>query len=219
MSKYKLDLDYVMPLIDISTAEKTLELSSDKPEALMQMGKVFYKTPEPKQEHLLKAIKMYSRAIQLKPDYAAAFNNRGLAYAKLLSVSGESNSQCNFEKAIIDFTEAIRLRPFEASYYCNRGAKYSELKEREKAIDDFSSAIKYSSDEFKKKTLIFLIRGQEYLAIENYEKAISDFTESIRLSPNETKSFALRARCYLFTGNHDKAREDLAEIRRLKKIM
>jgi tetratricopeptide (TPR) repeat protein len=44
-----------------------------------------------------KAIQDYNQAIELDPEYAHAFNNRGLAYADLKQ----------FEKAIQDYNQAI----------------------------------------------------------------------------------------------------------------
>src|SRR5208337_3658012 len=46
-------------------------------------------------------IRFYSQAIRLKPDYAAAFNNRGVARLDIRDLDG----------ALQDFNEAIRLRP------------------------------------------------------------------------------------------------------------
>ena len=223
--------------------EKALELSPDMPEALMQMGKVFHKTPEPTDEHFLKAIEMYSKAIQLKPDYPAAYNNRANAYDPDISEffcsknSFEDANNINGEflgmlsiyipddddsfkrdslKAIADYTEAIRLRPHDPVYYFNRGRRYVESKEHEKAIDDFTALLHYSSDEFKKKLMISHQRGQEYMKIKNYEKAIDDFTESMRLCSDKTESLFLRAKSHLLNGEYDKAKSDLAEYKRLK---
>jgi tetratricopeptide (TPR) repeat protein len=67
--------------------EKALELSPDMPEALMRLGTT-YKNIGPYNDNFdfeghsnfNKAIDLISRAIQLKPDYAAAFNNRNTMY-------------------------------------------------------------------------------------------------------------------------------------------
>ena len=87
------------------------------------------------------AVAMLTKAIQLKPDYAAAFNNRSNVFHNMYM-----NHQENLKKAISDLTEAIRIRPFDATYYYSRGQRYSEVGEHEKAFVDFSSAINYGSD-------------------------------------------------------------------------
>ena len=64
-----------------------------------------------------------SAAIRLKPDFALAFNNRGIAH----TLSSEH------EKAVSDFNEALRLKPNEALYYTNRAATYKKM-----GIDEFA---------------------------------------------------------------------------------
>jgi tetratricopeptide (TPR) repeat protein len=52
-----------------------------------------------------------SAACTTKPDYAAAFNNLGIAYGKKRAL----------DDAIAAFKEAIHLKPDEAGYYSNLG--------------------------------------------------------------------------------------------------
>ena len=59
------------------------------------------------------AIADYSQAIRLNPDYAEAYNNRGLAY----SLTGKTE----MANAIADYSQAIKLRPTYAYAYNNRG--------------------------------------------------------------------------------------------------
>ena len=53
----------------------------------------------------------YTKAIELDPDFAFAYNNRGLAKAELEDNYG----------AIEDFTKAIELDPDDADAYNSRG--------------------------------------------------------------------------------------------------
>jgi tetratricopeptide (TPR) repeat protein len=193
-----------------SLIEKALELLPNMPEALMQMGKIYYKESAAGEENIEKAIKMYAKAIQLKPDYAAARNNLGVLYSSE-SYSRAKNDNLNFEKAVNEYAKAIQIRPFEASYYFNRGRDYSKLEDHEKAVDDFTSAINYGSEEFKKKTLVFHLRGDEYSWLRNYEKAIDDFSESLRLNPDYHKSLLMRGNAYIGAGKKDIAKADFDE--------
>ena len=70
------------------------------------------------------AIEDYTRAIELDPEDAGFYINRGIAYG----ASG------NLSPAIRDLDEAIRLRPEDAIAYYNRGTAYSEMGERNRAI-------------------------------------------------------------------------------------
>jgi tetratricopeptide (TPR) repeat protein len=130
--------------------EKALELSPDMPEALMRLGTTYGNLTN-EEDYMDKAMDLLTRAIQLKPDYAVAFNNRS-------TIINKSGSEDNIKKAIADLSEAIRIQPFDATYYNNRAADYSALGMHEKAVDDFSNAIKYGSDAFK-KSCTFIIYG------------------------------------------------------------
>ena len=52
-------------------------------------------------------VRMCTEAIRLKPDFAPAYYNRGLAYSR----------KGDLDKAIADYTEAIRLEPDLAHAY------------------------------------------------------------------------------------------------------
>ena len=57
-----------------------------------------------------RAIADFNRAIELKPDYAEAYNNRGNAYS----------DKGDFDHAIADFSKAIELKPDFPIAYNNR---------------------------------------------------------------------------------------------------
>lgn len=77
------------------------------------------------------AIADYTRAIELAPDFAAAYSNRGLAYAK----------NDLYDLSIEDLTQAINIDPDNADSYLKRGNAYFDKGEYEQAIADFNSAI------------------------------------------------------------------------------
>jgi protein O-mannosyl-transferase len=60
------------------------------------------------------AIDDYSRAIELKPDYAEVYNYRGKAYYGL----------SNYRQTIDDYGRAIEIKPDYTEAYINRGAVY-----------------------------------------------------------------------------------------------
>ena len=65
-----------------------------------------------------RALQDYTKVIQLNPDDASAYNNRGGAYYL----------KEEYKPAIVDFTKAIQLKPDYAEAYNNRGVAY-HLKE------------------------------------------------------------------------------------------
>merc|ERR1719263_104795 len=63
------------------------------------------------------ALQSFDKAIQLKPDYAMAFNNRGKVLAKIN----------RFEDALQSYDKAIQLNPDDAMAFVNRGIVLHEL--------------------------------------------------------------------------------------------
>jgi tetratricopeptide (TPR) repeat protein len=71
---------------------------------------------------LNQAIKYLTKAIELKPNLAEAYYNRGNAYSY----------KRKFKEAMNDFTNAIKLKPKFAMAYFNRGNVYNDLAKIEK---------------------------------------------------------------------------------------
>mgnify|MGYP001422678778 CR=1 FL=1 len=82
-------------------------------------------------ENYYGAIADYSKAIELNPNYAIAFNDRGAAKKKLEDYDG----------AIADYSKAIELNPNYLNAYYNRGNSKFNLKDYDGAIADFTKAI------------------------------------------------------------------------------
>ncbi len=116
------------------------------------------------------AIKDFSKALAINPNYVDALINRGSAYtqlgrfndalmdfnhalkfekkdAELYNKRGEVFIQNNMhDQAIKDFTAAVVLNPLFSDAYLNRGRAYSEKGMPEEAMNDFNQAIKADSD-------------------------------------------------------------------------
>jgi Flp pilus assembly protein TadD len=82
------------------------------------------------------AIAAYTKAIELKPDHAFAYNNRAI----LRSISGDVKG------AIEDYNQAISLNPDAASIVSNRGLTRSALGDRKGAVEDYNQAVKLNLD-------------------------------------------------------------------------
>jgi tetratricopeptide (TPR) repeat protein len=79
-----------------------------------------------------KAISDFTKAAELHPGDAAAFNNRGLAYAKGLN---------DYERAIADFSAAIKVNPQFAEAYDNRAIAFMKQSEdKQQACADWKQA-------------------------------------------------------------------------------
>jgi spermidine synthase len=83
-----------------------------------------------------RAILAYTGVIEINPDNAKAYNDRGLAYIGM----------GYFDRAIRDLSKAIDLAPVSARTYINRGIAYTKSGLYENAIEDFSRAIELEPD-------------------------------------------------------------------------
>jgi tetratricopeptide (TPR) repeat protein len=113
-----------------------------------------------------RAIADYNEAIKLDPNYAPAFNGRGIAY-------GRKNE---FDRAIADYNEAMKLDPnYAAAAFSNRGFVYLNKNELDRAIDDFNEAIQRDPTATK-----FLNRGNAHYKKNELDRAIADYREVIK---------------------------------------
>jgi tetratricopeptide (TPR) repeat protein len=143
-----------------------------------------------------KAIADFSQAIRLKPNFPDAFFNRGSADAKkgnkskakadyaqalrlrpdLAEVYHKRGSRHGVSRrAIAYYDKAITLDSNFAQAYYYRGNVYSRNDDYDKAIADYSQAIKLGLE-------IYTRRGDAYLEKGDLDKAIADFDEAIRLN-------------------------------------
>jgi tetratricopeptide (TPR) repeat protein len=76
------------------------------------------------------AIYEYTKAIELNPNSAEAYNKRGVAYGK----------KGQYDQAISDFTKALEINPKDAEAYNNRGIAYYFKREYEKSWEDIKKA-------------------------------------------------------------------------------
>ncbi|MFM8309923.1 MAG: tetratricopeptide repeat protein, partial [Microcystis aeruginosa] len=78
-----------------------------------------------------------NQAINIKPDYAVAYNNRGNAKSDLGDKQG----------AIADYNQAINIKPDHALAYNNRGNAKSDLGDYQGAIADYNQAAQLYSQQ------------------------------------------------------------------------
>ncbi|MGB3459922.1 MAG: tetratricopeptide repeat protein [Halobacteriota archaeon] len=76
-------------------------------------------------------IEDYNKTIELDPNYAYAYYNRGNAYSDLMQ----------YERAIEDYNKTIELDPNYTHAYNNRGNAYYYLMQYERAIEDYNKTI------------------------------------------------------------------------------
>ena len=140
------------------------------------------------------AIADYSKAIELNPNYAMAFYNRGVI----------KNELEDYKRAIEDYNKAIELNPNYAMAYYNRGLIKDNLGNRYGAIADYSKSIEIYPDD----PVAFYNRGIIKFDLEKYYEAIADYTEAIQLNPNYAKAYHNRGVVKNKLKNYKSAIED-----------
>ena len=150
---------YILPLLE-STSKDKAPPSQTAPSAAQYVHQgVKEKDPKIK-------IQLYTKAIELNPNYAVAYNNRG--YAQL--------SQKNLGYALRDLNQAIALNPNYALAYNNRGKVQFQRKKYDLAMMDFDRAIALKPDyaaAYYSRAAIYQQQGDTQQARANYTKAKS----------------------------------------------
>ncbi len=82
------------------------------------------------------AIAQFTKAIELDPNLAEAYFNRGNIYAILLDL----------QRAVEDYSEAIRLNTEDANVYANRARAYTMLSSDQEAEQDIEKAVELGFD-------------------------------------------------------------------------
>ena len=129
------------------------------------------------------ALKDYSRAIELSPNNAAAYTNRGIIYSE----KGE------FDLAIKDYFSALKINPDSTNAYNNRGNAYTNINEIDFAIQDYTKAIQLKPD----FACAYTCRGLAYIRKNELDLAISDLNKSIELDPELAVAYVNRGLFYL----------------------
>ena len=147
-------------------------------------------------------IRFNSQAIRLKPDYAAAFNNRGRA----------RQTKGDMESALADYNEAIRLKPDYAFAFNNRGTVHQHNGNLDDALADYEKAIHLKhnyADAFNNRGTVRKLKG-------NLEDALANYNEAIRLKPDYASAFYNRGDARKDKGDLEGALQDYNEAIRLK---
>ena len=134
------------------------------------------------------AIDRYDRAIELNPNYATVYNNRGTAKGALGDYQG----------AIADFSEVIELNPQLAEAYYNRGRAQHVLGNYKEAIADYDRAIECNPQLPQQ----FSNRGVVKYDLGDHHEAIADYDKALELDPDYAEAYCNRGLAKDALGDH-----------------
>ncbi len=154
-----------------------------------------------------RAIADYNQAIQIKPDYASAYNNRGNAKFRL----------GNYEGAITDYHQAIKIQPDASLPYYNRGLAKSNLGDYQGSITDFNQAIKINANwgDIGLNTAYYE-RGNAKKNLGDYQEAIADYNQAIQIKPDFAEAYFNRGNAKSDLGDNQGAISDYNQAIQIK---
>lgn len=121
------------------------------------------------QDKIQLAIGMYSKAIQLNPDFSEAYLNRGNDF---VSIS-------RYQQAIADYDKVLFAAPESNEAYNMRGMAYYRLEKIDNALANYTKAITYGNfNALTNRGVIYIEQGKN-------ELAKADFVKAISIKPNQ----------------------------------
>jgi WD40 repeat protein/tetratricopeptide (TPR) repeat protein len=141
------------------------------------------------------AIVELSSAIELDPDSADAFFQRGYTNYRLgakLEKEGDSGASY-YEQGMADLERAIELAPDVALYYAKRGELAWALGDPQRALADFNQSLSMDPELY----VAYLMRGDLYTEqLEQPDLALADYSRAIELRPQEAYPYFVRAQVF-----------------------
>ena len=141
-------------------------------------GKFSFGLKRQEMEQNEKAVEYYDQAIELNPQFAVAYNNRGISKIKLNQL----------REAIEDFERAMELDPTIAEPYLNSGIAKLELDDLEGAMEDYERAMEINP----RYAGPYLYRGFIKFKSQELYEAIKDFDRAVELKPDFAEAYNYR---------------------------
>ena len=170
-------------------------------------------------------MKCYNKSIEIKNDYAEAYNNLGVVFQKLYNLneaiinykksliykSNFSEAHNNlgsayfklgkFEEAIEEFNHSIKIKDDYFEAYTNLGNTLSELGKHEEAIVNYEHAISINRDYVEAHSN----KGSALSKLYKYEEAIKSHKEALKINPKSAEAYNLFGNTFSDMQNFDEA--------------
>lgn len=154
----------------------------------------------------------YAEAVQLCTAELEKFPKNGELYRYRLWAYAELNE---FGKVLQDANMLIKYAKTSGMSVCHcyllRGTIYAGIGAYQKALDDYTTAIKKD----KKDAHAYAQRGDLYYQMENYAAALADYKKASALAPTNDSYLVNIAWCAWLLNKNDEARAMVASITKL----
>jgi tetratricopeptide (TPR) repeat protein len=163
-----------------------------KPEDYLSRGSDFYQS----NEYEL-ALKAYDKAIELKPDFAAAWSNRGFLLGEL----------GRYDEALKANDKAIELKPDDATAGYNRGLALRKLGRYDEALKAYDKTIELKPD----FAAAWDNKGFLLDKLGRYDEALEAHNKAIKLKPDYANAWYNKACAYSLKGDKENALKNLSK--------
>ena len=119
----------------------------------------------------------------------------------------KAHSNHELENAIDLYDQLLRMqldRKIRGLVYNHRGMAYFALGHHQRALKDFSSAIRYNPESDRG----YANRGLCFRVMKRCERALQDFNQALKINPNRPESYFGRAQAYYDMHQFDQALND-----------
>ena len=121
-------------------------------------------------EKYQEAVDVLTKFIEIDPEYADVYKNRGVAYMK----------QKNYDLAIKDFEKAKKILPQLSGVHSNLGVAWYCKKKYGKAIENYSIEINLAPEDY----FLYFNRALCYAELGENQKGLKDLVQSLELKPD-----------------------------------
>ena len=127
------------------------------------------------------ALASYDKALALKPDYAEAFNNRGVTLKELKQL----------DEALASYEKALVLKPDYVEAFNNRGSALGELKRLDEALASYDRRLALRPDYAE----AFYNRGVALQELKRLDEALASYDRALAVKPDHAHAFSGIADC------------------------
>ncbi len=150
------------------TENRCRELLNSYPNSLTVLN--IYGASLMAQGNMKESLSIFTRALQLNPNFPDAYINRGNALQGLGKL----------EKALNDYNKAIQLNPRNAKAYSNRGNIFKGMGRQAEAVKNYSKAIKLNPDYAMAHSNL----GITFQEMGQLDQALKSFENALKIEPN-----------------------------------
>ena len=152
--------------------------------------------------HFTKAVNFLTKALEIKPDYAKAHSNRGLALKELQRL----------EEALASYNKAIQVSPNYAEAYSNRGNVLKDLQRLEEALASYDKAIENKPNYSE----AYSHRGNVLKDLHRLEEALTSYDKAIEIKPDDAQAFFNRGNVLKELGQESEAKKNYDQALRIE---